>query len=177
MVRLDTYSIGDHGRENGSLAVLSIELAHQQRDHGELNREDDGMEERLLKFANYMSASKFIHWCTRLVFVPRHNSTFLPQVRGLEAHTYLPKIYRLFNCRSSLFLVSLTTIVPRSQVPAFGSKSCGDVPPVGEALGHACQLGGDERCGTAAIYGSVTGKTRRLLCFCVLSGQDDAIEA
>ena len=41
------YGVGDHGREDGSVGIVGVELAHQDGDHGELDDEDDGMEQRL----------------------------------------------------------------------------------------------------------------------------------
>lgn len=41
------YGVGDHGGEDGSVGIVGVELAHQDGDHGELDDENDGMEEWL----------------------------------------------------------------------------------------------------------------------------------
>lgn len=41
------YSVGDHCRKHRAILIVGIEFAHQDGNHGELDSEDDGMEERL----------------------------------------------------------------------------------------------------------------------------------
>lgn len=41
------YCVGDHGSKHRPVQVVSIELAHQDGDHGEFNGEDDCVEKRL----------------------------------------------------------------------------------------------------------------------------------
>lgn len=42
-----TYGVGDHGREDRAVGIVAVEFADQERDHGDLAEEDDGVQERL----------------------------------------------------------------------------------------------------------------------------------
>lgn len=39
-----TYRVDDHGGEDRSGGIVGVELAHQDRDHDDLDEEDDGVQ-------------------------------------------------------------------------------------------------------------------------------------
>ena len=55
---METYRVCDHGREDRSVGIVGIELPHQYRHHGELDHEDDGMEQRLEDVAKLSAPRK-----------------------------------------------------------------------------------------------------------------------